>query len=126
MKPKAIDIGVKIDEGKLHALDLPIEKIQISEIIHNAEICYLEKEGTDDWNLSPNELINNFNKEISHAKRVNAVDLSFPVYIFKHNGNWIILDGVHRFTKALMQGDKSILVKKVPKELINSITNHKS
>lgn len=121
MKPKEIDTGFKIDEKKLHALELPEEKIFVSEIIVNADFCYLEKEGTDDWNLSPNELINNFDTETTHAKRVNSVDLSFPIYIFKHNGNWIILDGVHRFTKAIMNDEKTILVKKVPSKLIKSI-----
>lgn len=121
MKPKEIDLGFRIDENKIKRLDLPAEEISISEIVANADIKYLEKEGTDDWNLSPNDLIKNFDQEISHANRVKDADLSYPLYIYKFGGQWIILDGIHRFTKAIMNGEKTILVKKVPAKLINSI-----
>lgn len=125
MKPKEIDLGFRIDENKVKRLDLPAEEILFSELIHNADFCYLEKEGTDDWNLSPNELIKNFDRETTHAKRVEAADLTYPIYIYKHLGSWIILDGVHRFTKAIMNGEKTILVKKVPQKFIDSIKKKK-
>lgn len=72
--------------------------------------------GTDDWNLCPRELIQNFDIEIHYASGVKAVDLSYPIYIYHHMDQWIILDGVHRFTKAMMQGDKTMKVKKVNDE----------
>lgn len=121
MKPKEIDLGFKIDEEKVKLLDLPAEEILISEIIANADIPYLEKEGTDDWNLSPNELIRNFENEPTHADWLQKVDLSFPIAIYNYKGKWIIIDGVHRFTKALMLKNEKILVKKVPDELIESL-----
>ena len=121
MKPKEIDLGFRVDEHKVMRLDLPVEEILISELIHNADICYLEKEGTDDWNLSPNDLSRNFDREITHAKRVKGVDLSYPICIYNFDDQWIILDGVHRFTKAIMDDKKTILVKKVPSKLIDTI-----
>jgi hypothetical protein len=51
MKPKEINLGINIDESKIKDLNLPIREILLAEIINNADICYLEKEGTDDWNL---------------------------------------------------------------------------
>lgn len=121
MKPKEIDLGFRIDEEKVKALDLPVEEMAMSELMNNADICYLEKEGTDDWNLSPGELVQNFEREKNHAKRVENVDLNYPIAIYKFGGQWIIIDGVHRFAKALMQGLKKIKVKKIPEELINSL-----
>lgn len=121
MKPKDIDLGFRINEDRVKRLDLAPERIPISELIHNADFCYLEREGTDDWNLSPNDLIKNLDREITHAKRVQDADLRYPICIYKHLGKWIILDGVHRFTKAIMNGEKTILVKKVPPKSINSI-----
>lgn len=120
MKPKEIDLGFNLDEEKVMTLDLKVEEIMISELMNNADICYLEEEGTDDWNLSPKQLIENFDIEKTHARRVEDVDM-YPVAIYWFKNNWIILDGVHRFTKALMRGDKTIKVRKVPKKLLKQL-----
>jgi hypothetical protein len=120
-KPKIIDLGFKVDESKVKNLELPVREIDIAHLSENADICYLEKEGTDDWNLSPRALINDFENQPSHAKRVKSADLDFPIYVYNHNSHLIILDGVHRFTKALMNGDKKIKIKIVPQEKIESL-----
>ena len=60
--PEILNIGFKTDEAKLWAIDIPVEEIDISEIDHNLDIPYLEQEGTDDWNLTPRMLIENFDK----------------------------------------------------------------
>ena len=121
MKPKEIDIGFKLNDTDLYSLDLPIEKVLISEIIYNTDIPYLEKEGTDDWNLSPRELIKNWDREITHSKRVEKADLSYPILLYSFKDKWIILDGVHRFTKALMRGNKTILAKRVSDNIIEKL-----
>jgi len=117
--PKILDIGFKIDDHKLWELDIPIEEINISDIDYNLDIPYLEKMGTDDWNLSPRMLIQNFDKEKLHASRTRKVDLKYPIEIYKHQGKWIILDGVHRFTKAVLEGHKTIKVRKLTDEIID-------
>lgn len=120
-KPKEIDIGFEIDYKKLWDLDIPEEEIDISLLEYNMDFPYLEQERTDDWNLTPRMLINNFKKEISHAKKVNEADLSYPIEIYFHNGHWIILEGVHRYTKSVKDGLKTIKVRKVPKSLIHKV-----
>ena len=120
-KPKEIDIGFDIDYKKLWDLDIPVEEIDISLLEYNMDFPYLEQEGTDDWNLTPRMLINNFEKEISHAKKVTEADLSYPIEIYFHNDGWIILDGVHRYTKSVKDGLKTIKVKKVPESLMHKV-----
>lgn len=115
--PDILNIGFKTDEQKLWALDIPAEEILISEIEYNLDIPYLEQEGTDDWNLTPRMLAQNFEKESFHAKKVNEADLKYPIEIYFHNGKWIILDGVHRFTKAFYLGHKKIKVRKISEEI---------
>lgn len=118
MKPKEINIPYKFKDTLLYDLDLPVEEVSLSILENNMDICYLESEGTDDWNLSPRELIQNFDKEIIHAKRVEAVDLSYPICLYHFHGQWIILDGVHRFTKAMLQGCSTIKIKRIPENII--------
>jgi len=116
-KPEILKIGFKVNEPQLWAVELPVEEINIRDIKYNLDILYLEKEGTDDWNLSPRKLIENFDQEKSHAKRVAGVDLIYPIDIYLNQDKWIILDGVHRFTKAVKEGRKIIKVRKIPHEV---------
>jgi len=115
--PEILDTGFKTDEPKLWAVDIPVEEIDISEIEYNLDIPYLEQEGTEDWNLTPRMLIENFDKESFHAKKVNEADLNYPIEIYFHKNKWIILDGIHRFTKAIYLGLKTIKVRKVSPEI---------
>jgi len=120
-KPDILKIGFKIDELKLWAMNIPVEEIDISEIEYNLDIPYLEKEGTDDWNLSPRMLLKNFDKETSHAKKVKEVDVNYTIDINLHKNKWIILDGVHRFVKAIHLGHKTIKVRKVTSEIVYKV-----
>lgn len=115
--PEILDTGFKTDEPKLWAIDIPVEEIAISEIEYNLDIPYLEQEGTEDWNLTPRMLIENFDKEFSHAKKVNESNLNYPIEIYFYKNKWIILDGIHRFTKAIYLGLKTIKVRKVSEEI---------
>jgi len=121
IKPKEIDIGFKINHKKLWQLDIPVEEIELSELNSNMDFPYLEKEGTDDWNLTPRQLIANFNEEHTHAEKVNKANLKFPIEIYFHHGNWIILDGVHRFVKAKRYKLRTIKVKKVSQNLLETV-----
>jgi len=115
--PEILDIGFKTDEPKLRKVNLPIEEIRISDIENNMDIPYWEQEGTDDRNLTPRMCIENFDKEIWHAKKVLEADLQHPIELYFHKGQWIILDGVHRFTKAVREGHTTIHVRKVPEDV---------
>lgn len=44
---------------------------------------------------------------VDHMKRVESADMSFPVVL---SPDGVIIDGRHRLCKALMNGDKTLLV----------------
>lgn len=120
-KPKAINTGFRIPEPMLWALDLPVEVISIDELDNNLDIPYLEREGTDDWNLCVRELVENFDNEPHHAKQTLAADLSYPIELYFFQEQWIILDGVHRLTQAKRENRGSILVRRIPESAIQEI-----
>lgn len=115
--PDILNTGFKTDEPKLWAVDIPVEEISISEIEYNLDIPYLEQEGSHDWDLTPRMLIKNFDAEVSHAKKVLDADTGYPIEIYLHRNKWIILDGVHRFTKTVRLWLKTIKVRKVSSEI---------
>jgi hypothetical protein len=115
--PEILDTGFKVDEPKLWVVNIPIEEMAIADLEYNLDIPYLEREGTNDWNLTPRMLIENFDKEFFHAKVVNEADISYPIEIYFHKNKWIILDGVHRFTKIVRLGLKTIKVRSISPEI---------
>lgn len=116
--PEILNTWFKIDEPKLWATNISVEEINIQEMDHNLDIAYLEKEGTDEWNLTPRMLIKNFEKEFSHAKKVEKADIKYPIEIYNHKWKRIILDWVHRFTKIVRSGWKTIKVRKITDEIV--------
>lgn len=120
-KPKEIDLGSQILEKYLWELTIKKEKMLLEELTCNLDIAYLEKLGTDDWNLTPRMLVESFDIETDHAKKVEDADLSFPIEIYNFRGQWIILDGVHRYTKAVMSNYEYIDVRKVSEKAMEQL-----
>ena len=48
------------------------------------------------------------------SSRVKKADKNVPILIGKMGKKWVVYDGVHRLTRAVEEGDKTIPVKKVP------------
>lgn len=120
-RPKEIDFCFTYESSKIWKLDIPSEEISITELESNLDIPYLEKEGTDDWNLTLRELIKNPEKEPTHYERLKNVRLEYPIEIYFFGGTWKILDGVHRLCKAIREGKKTIAVRKVTDDMIPKI-----
>ena len=120
--PVILNFGFKIDEEKLWQItDIPVEEILLTDLDHNLDIPFLEHEGTDDWNLSPRMLLANFDQEKPHADTVERASLDFPIELYFHQGQWIILDGVHRFVKAHREGQKTIKVRRISDQIIKQV-----
>lgn len=120
-KPKAIDFGFIYEDSKIWKLDIPFEEMLMTELESNLDIPYLEKEGTDDWNLTLRELIDNPEKEPGHYNKIKSVQMEYPIEIYFFKGSWKILDGVHRFCRSIMEGKKTIAVRKVTPAMIPRI-----
>jgi hypothetical protein len=48
-------------------------------------------------------------------------DLSYPIDIMENKGRWLILDGLHRLVKAYKNGQKTVKVRKIPRERTSEI-----
>ena len=116
--PPEINLWFWINEEILRWIDRPIEEISIDELSFNLYIPYLESLWTDDWNLTPQMLIDNFKYETQHANKVKNADIKYPIEIYFFKNKRIILDWVHRFTKIMMSWAKKIQVRKISEEIL--------
>lgn len=113
-RPKIlIDAGYEMycDAVKLRELDLPVIDFEIDKLIWNFDLPLWEKDGTDDWNLTPWNVISKIEGSNEHQKRVERADLQFPILLLNKNEKWLVIDGVHRLVKAFQANHKTIKAK---------------
>lgn len=120
-RPKILtDAGYEIycDVKKIQALNLPVVDFEIDKLIWNFDLPFWEKDGTDDWNLTPRDVIDKTDGSMGHQERVEQADLQFPILLLNKNDKWLIIDGVHRLVKAFQARHKTIKAKIVSAEII--------
>ena len=78
-----------------------------------------EKDKTDDWNLTPWEVIKKKGGSKGHQKRTEKADAKYPIIITKYKSKYVVLDGVHRLVKAYLNGKKKVKAKVVPKRYLS-------
>ena len=58
---------------------------------------------------------------IDHMERILSSDLSHPIIVLSNgNGDWKILDGVHRLCKAIGEGKQNILARFITGEYLEN------
>jgi len=111
---KKVGFDFDWDEKKVWNLSYPMEEIDIEELIWHFDIPFLDKEGTDEYNLTPLEVLNKKEGSRIHLEKIEEASLKYPIDIMFNKGNWLILDGLHRLMKCKMQDVKKIKVRKIP------------
>jgi hypothetical protein len=97
-------------------LDLPIISIPIKTLLWHLDLPVWEKDGTDDWNLTPRQVIEREMGTDEHYQRVLEADLSYPILVTEYNKHLVILDGIHRLVKAFLENRTTIRAKRIPRE----------
>lgn len=116
------EVGFDFDWNtqKVWALTLPVEEMDIAELVWHFAIPFLGEHG-EDYNVTPSEIIQNPKAHSEEYERTMAADLKYPIDIMKNKGRWLILDGLHRLMKAFIDGQNTVRVRIVPRELIPEI-----
>ena len=120
-RPKILtEAGYEIycDTKKLRELDVPIVDFKVEDLVWNFDLPLWDKDGTDDWNLTPREVISKITGSTTHQNRVTQADLQYPILLTEKNGKWLIIDGVHRLVKAFEASHTTIKAKIFTTEMI--------
>lgn len=118
---KKVRFNFSYDSKKIWSLHVPVTTIDIKKLVWHLNLPFWEKEGTDEWNLTPKQVLKNPAKEPTHYKKILEASLKYPLDIMLYNGKWTLLDGLHRLTKAYMLSHKEIKVRIIPKNKISKI-----
>ena len=117
-------LSMFVNTIKLRELSLPIEEIDIGDLLWHFDMPVWEKDGTDDWNLTPWEVIRKEGGSKEHQERVENADVVYPLIVTSYNSRLVILDGVHRLVKLYLQGEKKIKAKIIPVGLLSLREHH--
>ena len=118
-KEHALDLPFWRDNQKLWELEIPVEEMNIDELLWILDVPFWEDEGGN-ITITPREVINNPDKYPSHRDKIEAADTSYPIDIMKNKkGEWLTLDGLHRLVKLYLNKEPKIKVRKIPPELIH-------
>ena len=120
--PKEItDVGLNmyVDTVKLRQLPLEVRDFDLENLEWHFDMPVWAKDGTDDWNLTPNDVINKKEGSATHFKRTMKSNISYPILVTNFKNKWIILDGVHRLTKLKILGKTKVKAKIVPEDFLH-------
>ncbi len=106
---------------KVWKLDVPVEDMAISELDWQFAVPFW-KIPPRHYVLTPNEVMESPHQHQEEYDRIMKSDLNYPLDIIKNrNGQWEMLDGLHRLAKAKILGYKEVKVRKIPRSLIPEI-----
>ncbi len=115
----SFDLPFWRDNKKLWALDIPIEDMDINELLWILDVPFWEDEGGNIV-LTPREVMRDLDSYPEHKKRITESDTTYPLDIMKNKrGEWLTLDGLHRFVKLYSEGVSVVHVRKIPPEIIH-------
>lgn len=118
---KDVGFDFRWSEEKVWTLEYPAEEMDINELTWHFDIPFHWYGGAV-YNLKSREVIDNPEKYSEEYERTMRADLSHPIDIMENKGRWLILDGLHRLMKSYIQGQKTVMVRKIPRERIPDIT----
>ena len=97
------DVGLNmfVDTVKLRELPLPIVDVPLEKLIWHFDMPVWGKDGTNDWDLTPREVIQRKDDTTVHQKRTENADTSFPIIVTEYKSRLVILDGIHRLLLML-------------------------
>ncbi|NCU37818.1 hypothetical protein EOL96_02030 [Candidatus Saccharibacteria bacterium] len=110
------DVGLNmyVDTMKLSKLTLPLQEIDLTRLVWHFGMPVWSRDGTDDWNLTPQEAMDKKPGSTVHQKRIADADISYPIVVTEYKSRLVILDGVHRLAKVHMAGGRTIKAKIIP------------
>lgn len=104
------------EEELIWALDIPTEEINLKELLWHLDIPYWENDDKERWTVSPRDVINKEVGTTIEQKRVKNVEVKYPIELFKNDGKYFILDGLHRLTNLYINKLEMLRVRIIPKD----------
>lgn len=114
------DVGFDFywDEKKLWALEIPSEEVPIGDLQWQFDIPFWDKPDGGYYDLTARMVMEHPQVYHKEYERIMRADMRYPIDIMFWRGRWLILDGLHRLTRAALEHKKMARVRKIPASAI--------
>jgi len=122
--PKIIErywYSIAWDVPALWALDLPVFEIPMKHLEWHLDAPVWPNEAGEGYRVSPRQVVENARENPTEFARIQSADLGFPIEVLERKNRWMILDGIHRLTKAYLMGQAQIRARKVPQSAVQRL-----
>lgn len=109
------------DVPTLWALDLPVIEVPMARLVWHLDAPVWPNEAGEGYRMTPRQVIENKNENPTEYTRVQAADLAFPIEVLARADRLMILDGIHRLTKAHLAGQQHIAGRMVPPGVVQRV-----
>jgi len=116
--PYAFDF--RWDNELVWKLKVDTEVMPVDELLWHFDVPWLHTEG-ERFNLTPTDILQHPDLYPQQYERTMQSDASFPIDIMENKGRWLIMDGLHRLMKLTHGGATTVIVRKIPRELVSQI-----
>lgn len=110
------------ETAKVWSLPTPASVLPLEDLAWHLNLTvWSTVRGESRFDLSPATVLRSPARHARHWTKVNAVDLSFPLELFRQGQRWVILDGYHRLSRHYLQRTREVPVRLHPDELWDRI-----
>jgi hypothetical protein len=118
------DVGFDFDWSDEKVWNLPgvaTTSVPVSVLDWHLDTPFWDYEG-ENYCLSPRQVLDDPGQYGEHASRIKNAQLNYPIDVMKDSrGKLTILDGLHRFVKAMSDGQSQVTVREIPRSRIPEI-----
>ena len=110
------------ENPRVWALDLPVESMPTSELSWHLDLpIWSRTPGVLCFDLRPRDVLARPEAHPRHYERLQTVDLRHPIDMMPCGDRLVILDGVHRLARLVLEKKESARIRRVPRDAIGQI-----
>lgn len=105
--------------AQIWALDAPAETVALSELAWHLDIpIWSSVRGAPRFDLRPRDVLRTPAVHPDHYERLCSADTSWPLDTMWTTDRYVILDGVHRLARLVLEGAETAHVRRIPRAAI--------
>ena len=102
------------DVEYLWQLKLPVKQIDVSKLEWHLNVPIWPSSSGEPYSVKPRDVLDRQKDFALEYQRVQDSDLKFPIEVFHNHDRLMILDGIHRLTKAISMNKMLMYCRIVP------------
>ncbi len=106
------------DVEAIWKLNLPIVTVPICDLAWHLDVPIWSNAAGVPYRVTPREVIAYPERAPAERRRIFDASMKFPLDLYRNRGRLMILDGVHRFTKAWIEERPSLAARFVPESAV--------